>query len=432
MVDRSRPIVPLENGEILVHAPAAKFPPPKPHNPHGHQHAAARATVTHTETVFVTHTAMVPAPMTTSVATHSADPVVFVFIMISVDSASEGAILLKSILMYNSKPTHFHIICDEAAQQYLEARLSLITRPANDIRVHFYHLTQDKIAARLNREGSIGTSHSAGAYGLMKLFIHEILPPSVKRAIYVDTDAFFISDPSHLWDLFHEMDPKIAISMPSHPEQNAAVWNHASNICSCIMLLDLQRLRDLRLMDSSVYRADPSGPVALSPATFVAMYGIPGESGHYEDVHLGDQGYFYAIVKHRPDIFAHLGFDWEVSSCLLDMYNTTLGHDEVSEIDEFYTQIHLWETPQAQVGSVLPKLLHFNCLEGTPRYYEWEGWSDPTLSLTQRWHPAVQYHVGFKWIWLNKHPKDRAGATLAMETTHDVVFADEVFAARIE
>ena len=72
-----------------------------------------------------------------------------------------------------------------------------------------------------------------------------------------------------------------------------------------------------------------------------------------------------------------------------------------------------------------------NCLEETPRYYEWKGWSDPTHSLTQRWHPAVQYHVGVKWIWLNKHPKGRAGATLTMETTHDVMFADEVFAARV-
>lgn len=27
----------------------------------------------------------------------------------------------------------------------------------------------------------------------MKLFIHEILPDSVRKSIYVDTDAFFIS-----------------------------------------------------------------------------------------------------------------------------------------------------------------------------------------------------------------------------------------------
>lgn len=48
---------------------------------------------------------------------------------------------------------------------YLEARLALVNRPVHDIRVQFYRLTQDKIAARLVREGSIGTSHSAGACG---------------------------------------------------------------------------------------------------------------------------------------------------------------------------------------------------------------------------------------------------------------------------
>lgn len=145
----------------------------------------------------------------------------------------------------------------------------------------------------------------------MKLFIHEILPTSVTRAIYVDTDAFFISDPSLLWESFKDIDRKIALSMPTHPDQNAEIWKSASNICSCIMLLNLERMRELRFMDSSAYRNDPNGQAALSPATFHAMYGPPGESGFYEGVHLGDQGYFWAIVKHKPDIFQHLSFDYE-------------------------------------------------------------------------------------------------------------------------
>lgn len=77
------------------------------------------------------------------------------------------------------------------------------------------------------------------------------------------------------------------------------------------MLLNLERLRELRLMDSSVYREDPNGLPALSPPTFVAMYGQTGEGGHYQNVHLGDQGYFWAIIKHRPDIFQHLSYDYE-------------------------------------------------------------------------------------------------------------------------
>ena len=64
-----------------------------------------------------------------------------------------------------------------------------------------------------------------------------------------------------------------------------------------------------------------------------------------------------------------------------------------------------------------------NCLDGTPHYYEWEGWSNPEDSLTRRWKPAVDYHVGFKWLWLNHAQNDDTKITL--ETVYDVTFADE-------
>lgn len=125
------------------------------------------------------------------------------------------------------------------------------------------------------------------------------------------------------------------------------------------MLLNLERLRAVRFMDSSVYRSDTSGqyPPALSPPAFEAVYGPPGASGHYEGVHLGDQGYFWAVVKHYPDISEHLGFEWEVSSCLMDMYYTGLGNDRTTEAEQIKSQVHLLDTPQWG-EAVLPKLLH--------------------------------------------------------------------------
>ena len=193
--------------------------------------------------------------------------------------------------------------------------------------------------------------------GLMKLFIQEILPDTVKRSIFIDTDAFFISDPLLLWQQFDQFGPSTAISMPSHPEMNAEEWHNANRICSCIMLLDLERLRELRLMDSNAYRVAEDHGTALAPAAFTAMFGPPGPDGYYQNVKLGDQGYWWAIVNHRPDIFKHLSFDWEVSSCLLDMYNTGLGHDDATEDDEFHSQIHTYGTPhEGQV--VMPKMLH--------------------------------------------------------------------------
>lgn len=196
----------------------------------------------------------------------------------------------------------------------------------------------------------------------MKLFIHEILPPTVKRAIFIDTDAFFISDPLLLWQQFESFGPATAISMPLHPEQSAEEWHHANRICSCIMLLDLERLRALRLMDSEHYRAAADGRYALAPAAFEDMFGKPSEEDKkYKGVKLGDQGYWWAIVSYRPDLYKHLPYDWEVSSCLIDMYMTGLGHDDASEEDEIATQVHTWATPQ-QGQAVLPKMLHLYVL----------------------------------------------------------------------
>lgn len=49
-----------------------------------------------------------------------------------------------------------------------------------------------------------------------------------------------------------------------------------------------------------------------------------------------------------------------------------------------------------------------NCLPGA-RYYEWPGWDAPTDDhtagtdgLSRRWGTAVKYHVGYKWLWLNR------------------------------
>ncbi|TFK42828.1 hypothetical protein BDQ12DRAFT_710052 [Crucibulum laeve] len=356
------------------------------------------------------------------------EPVVFVLIMWSEVSAAEGAILIKSILMYNSSPSEFHIICDDAAENYLRARFARIERPASNIKVRYYKPSWQSMQDRVDREGSIQTDHSAGLPGLMKLFIHEIVPLSVTKGIYVDTDAFFISDPTSLWKVFDTLKPSTAIVMSSHPDQSSPEWHHASRICSCVMLLDLQKLRDLRLMDSSVYREDKSGqfPPALSPDTFRTMYGLPGGDGNgrYDNVRLGDQGYWWAIVHHRPDIFEPLSYDYEVTSCLLDSYLTGLGEDTISKEEELGRQIHLKDTPQ-EGKTVLPKLLHFNCLHGTPIYTEWSGWSDPTNSLAKRWGAAVAYHVGYKWIWLNRKEGDDTSVDIASHA--NILFADDQF-----
>ncbi|KAF9452799.1 glycosyltransferase family 8 protein [Macrolepiota fuliginosa MF-IS2] len=385
-------------------------------------------------TIYGTDTVYIPGPTQTVtvqdnalIQPHPSKAVVFILIMWSKTSAIEGALLVKSILMYNTSPSEFHIICDDEAENYLRSRFALVHRPRQHILIRFYKPSWQSMLDRIEREGTIQTDHSAGLPGLMKLFIHEIVP--VEKGIYIDTDAFFISDPTLLWNIFETLKPSTAVVMSSHPDQNSPEWNNASRICSCVMLLDLEKLRNLRLMDSSIYQADSTHrfPSALGPEAFRAMYGLPGGDGRgrYDNVRLGDQGYWWAIVSHRPDIFEPLSYDFEVTSCLLNTYNIGLGNDDTDESEELSRQSFLIDTPQEGIV-VLPKLLHFNCLHGTDVYMNWEGWSHPDNILAQRWGAALKYHEGYKWIWLN----NGGGSSMQMEAT-SVVFADEHFASEI-
>jgi hypothetical protein len=352
-------------------------------------------------------------------------PVAFALIMFSEASAKEGAILLKSAIMYTSRPLHFHIICDEGAIAYLEPRFRLLRHPVHPITVRFYRLNRQSMMDRIAREGSLDTGHAAGIPGLMKLFLHELLPDDVEKAIYVDTDAFFLTDPALLWEEFSRWGPNVAVSIPHHPNEDSPQWFHASKICSCIMLLDLQKFRSIRLMDSNIYRGDRTGlyPPAFAPPLFEALFGAPGPHGYHAE--LGDQSFWWAIVSNREDIFHPLPYDWEVTSCLLDTYMTGLGSDGATEEEERKAMIHLEGTPY-EGKAVLPKLLHFNCLDGTPVYYEWSNWSDPELGLVKRWKPAVDYHVGFKWLWLNRGHTE---SPVDIQVITDPLFADQRFAA---
>ena len=64
--------------------------------------------------------------------------------------------------MYASGPIHIHIICDEPAQAYLEKRLALVERPRHSLHVFFYRPSWQAMLDRVEREGSISTSHVAG------------------------------------------------------------------------------------------------------------------------------------------------------------------------------------------------------------------------------------------------------------------------------
>ena len=206
----------------------------------------------------------------------------------------------------------------------------------------------------------------------MKLFMHELLPDDVEKAIFVDTDAFFLTDPALLWEEFSHWDSSVSVSMPYHPNTHSPPqWFNATHICSCIMLLHFGKFRAQRLMDSSIYRADHSGlfPSALSPPTFEALFGPLGPDEQYDagSAAMGDQSYWWAIVSNRTELFRPLRYDWGVTSCELSMFMTGLGHDDISEEDESRAMQSLSGTPyEGQV--VLPKILHLCAILSVSMY----------------------------------------------------------------
>lgn len=134
---------------------------------------------TATTTVTATITDVYTAPSTTETLLQEivAEPVVFLLLAWSESSATELALLVKvrvchvssrcltsaqTILMYTSAPVDLHIICDNEAHAYLESRLSLVTLPRYNVRVHFYLPSWQSLLDRVGREGSIKTDHSAG------------------------------------------------------------------------------------------------------------------------------------------------------------------------------------------------------------------------------------------------------------------------------
>ncbi|KAL0958962.1 hypothetical protein HGRIS_014274 [Hohenbuehelia grisea] len=207
-------------------------------------------------------------------------------------------------MMHTSVPLEFHIITDTAGQKFIEDRMRLVSQPLHDIKVIFYPLTSKAMEHRLDRTGEpdangemmgiLRTTHWGGYAGMMKLFLHEILPTTVKRAIFVDTDSIIISDPALMWRQFGKFTPQTAVAVPTHDNAEYPVvnkdWRGGSRICSCVMMLDLQRMREEIIMTSTLFPAHMQQR-AIGPAAIKALWGDtlggdpPGK--YYNHVGLG-------------------------------------------------------------------------------------------------------------------------------------------------
>jgi lipopolysaccharide biosynthesis glycosyltransferase len=131
--------------------------------------------------------ANMPSQTSYLTAARTPEPLVFVLLMLGASTAQEGSQLLKSILMHSSTPVHLHIICTSDAVPVLWRRFALVNRPAYELEVTLYQVERDQVVQRAQRAG-LGGNY----WQLAKLFMHEIVPEEVERAIYVDADMLFV------------------------------------------------------------------------------------------------------------------------------------------------------------------------------------------------------------------------------------------------
>ncbi|KAF8710769.1 hypothetical protein RHS03_02258, partial [Rhizoctonia solani] len=359
------------------------------------------------------HSAIAPRPETIEI----------IMVMIGADSATEGTMTIKSAIMHSSRPLSFRLICSDDAITIIKRKLDLFSRPTYPVDVAFYPMTLEAIKARADR-ANVGTNYFAGMGGLVKVFLHELLP-GVERGIFVDTDMLFVIDPLLLWNTFSTLKPEQMIAFPTlGPKSNAA------QICTCVMLLNLSAMRDYKrpFMSSTLGSGwEKNGISGRAFEKALSGDGLIREPGTTKLIKFdpknplfGDQGIYHVIWAHFPDLFAHLSLRWDVTHCRQG-YGLKLGHwkddngEEMSETEQVKSQIYMEEAPEKQ-DQLLPGILHFNC-QNQPIVWEFdENYVENT------WSSMITMITRYKWIWLNRGD---GSASVRIIVVKNVRFEDE-------
>uniref|UniRef100_A0A8C5KVD8 LARGE xylosyl- and glucuronyltransferase 2 n=1 Tax=Jaculus jaculus TaxID=51337 RepID=A0A8C5KVD8_JACJA len=176
------------------------------------------------------------------------------------NSSREAVTLVKSLLFYRKNPLHLHLVTDAVARNILETLFRTWMVPA--VVVSFYDA--EKLKPLISW---IPNKHYSGLYGLMKLVLPGVLPPSLAQAIILDTDVTFASDIAELWAFFAHF--------------------------SGVILLRLDRLRQAGW--EQMWKRTAKRELLALPATSLA-----------------DQDIFNAVIKEHPDLVQPLPCVWNV------------------------------------------------------------------------------------------------------------------------
>lgn len=149
--------------------------------------------------------------------------------------------------------------------------------------------------------------------------------------------------------------------------------SHAGKICSCVMLMDLARMRETHFMPSSLL---PNRRALASVAFERGLSeGLPspvnkGETELFDPLKpwFGDQGIYHVVWHFLPERFSDLSQRWDVNFCR-QQWGLTLGHwgedseEDMTEAELVRSQIRLEGTSQ-EGKMISPGILHYNCQPG--------------------------------------------------------------------
>ncbi len=148
----------------------------------------------------------------------------------------EAMVSIRSAIMSTNEPLMFHIFHDESNRLLFD----IATMPAT---FHFY-------PARLPDS----YAHLFAPCASQRLFLHDVLPHSIHRVLYVDSDTIFLDDVAHLWKEFDQFSSVAAMAAEHEPSHQRAYYKDEAThpyynqggvhgLNSGVILLNLQKLR---------------------------------------------------------------------------------------------------------------------------------------------------------------------------------------------
>ncbi|KAF8563382.1 hypothetical protein P879_11297 [Paragonimus westermani] len=302
---------------------------------------------------FVTSSSMQPSRSISSNKLHSVknEPIHVMTIVRGLKVINRTLVMLKSMLYYEGRLKKSQVKCNLNTTLLLQCQGDLQST-SNRIDLHFLvddeadgaikrlisHWRLDNVNVRTYRMDKyleqfkyVPNRHVAGVTPLLKLVIPTILPVSVEKVIFIDTDTLFHANVKQLWDYFDQFDDEQVIFIDTDTLFHANVkqlWDY------------FEKFDDEQLMGLALEQVDgPSycGRTVVHPIpcpginTGVMLLHLKKLRGYAWDsmwrqvikqetsggrfLRVGEQQVMNGIIAQNPKLYYHLPCEWNVQLC---------------------------------------------------------------------------------------------------------------------